>query len=162
MIGALVEPGFLGDPASAPPAVVDAHLDVPRAVLAFGLPMLLSLLALARSWWPRRCAWTWSHLAAAWLVFAFAETALASPDVTIAVLGAGVIPAAAIGSSQIYFRRAVGLPWQAPPWTRRRRNLMIIVTVTVVTCVTVYVLLAVVTLAGWLPPGYHEFFLHMP
>ncbi|HEY5629162.1 MAG TPA: hypothetical protein VIR16_06595 [Candidatus Limnocylindrales bacterium] len=119
VLGALLVPGFLASTDNVPPFVVDAQLTVPLAVAALGLPICLAPLAIAGTRLPGRVPWSWTLVAALWLVIAFAEMVLASADFTATVFLVGAIPAALIGSSLVYLRRVAGQPWKVR-WSRRR------------------------------------------
>jgi hypothetical protein len=160
LAGVLLVPGFLSDPSSVPPAVIDANLGVPAAVLAFGLPMILAALALFRARRPARSPWTWSQLAAAWIILAFAETPLASADLTAVVLVAGFVPAALIGNQQVYLRRLAGEPLEDARWSRRRRLLILATSATVVAWLFVYLTVGAAAIRDLLPPLPFEAFPH--
>lgn len=145
--GALLVPGFLGDGSSVPPLVVDARLSVPSAVLAFGLPTIVAALALVRARRPGRAPWTWSQLGAAWIIVAFLEIPVASPDLTAMVLVVGFVPAVLIGLQQSFLRRLAGEPREDAPWSPLRRTLI------VVTCAVV-----VLWLFGYLVVGAQSIF----
>ncbi len=130
--GALLVPGYLGDPLTVPPAVVDAHLGVPAAVLAFGLPTILAALALFRSRRPGRAPWTWSQLGAAWVILAFIEIPLASADLTAMVLVIGFVPAVLISLQQSFLRRIAGEPREDARWSPLRRTLILVTCAVVV------------------------------
>jgi hypothetical protein len=119
ILSGLLDPRFLSSPDNVAPFVVEARLTVPLAAAALGLPICLAPLAIAGTRLPGRVPWTWTILALAWLAIALAEMVLASADFTAAVLLAGAIPAALIGSSLVYLRRVAGQPWKVK-WSRRR------------------------------------------
>lgn len=139
LLAGLLVPGFLASPDSVPPFVVDAALRGPLPVAAFGLPLCLVPFALAGTRLPGRVPWSWTLLAAAWLIVAFAEMAIASADFTAAVLMLGAFPAALIGSSLRYLRRIAGQPWEVG-WSRRRRALTTVVVVVVCSFWAVYLI----------------------
>ncbi len=154
ILGGLLDPGFLSSADNVPPFVVDAALSGPLAVLAFGLPIVLVPFALAGTRLPGRVPWSWTLLAAAWLVIAFAETVVASTDFTAAVLLLGAIPAALIGSSLMYLRRVAGQPWKVK-WSRRRTVAIVAVVVLVSAFWAVYLYSGVMgaDFRFLLPPG---------
>jgi hypothetical protein len=143
MLGALLVPGFLASPDNVPPLVVDAALSVPLAIVAFGLPICIVPFALAGTRLPGRVPWSWTPLAAAWLIVAFAEMPLASADFTAAVLMLGALPAVLIGSSLVYLRRIAGRPWKTR-WTRRRTVLIAVAVVVIGAFWAVYLISGVI------------------
>ena len=147
--------GFLADRGRVPPAVVDAGLDPLRATLAFGLPLVLVAVTEFRLRLPARATWPLTPLIVAWLVIAFAETAIASADLTAIVLAAGVIPAVLIGSHLGWLRRVAGRSPEGPRWTRLRRLLTMTAAIVVAAWTCVYLFLGMIEASGQvrLPPG---------
>ncbi len=162
LVGSLLDPASLSDPSSAPPVIMDAQLDVARATLAFGLPLVLAAVTLFRLRFPERTGWPWTPLLASWIGLAFAETLIASPDFTATTFVVGVPPALLIAAHQTYLRRVSGQPPLAPPWTRRRRVLTVIVGLAVAIWVAAYVILAVVSIRDLFGPLSPEFFPGAP
>lgn len=156
LVGALFEPGFLSDRASAPPAIVDAHLDRFRATVALVLPLLLVAVTLYRLRFPARATWPWTPIIVAWLVLAFAETVIASPDLTAAVLALGLVPMLLINHHQPYLRRAAGQAPEDRPWSPLRRWLTALTALAVVAWSAVYLILGAIGASSQffhLPPG---------
>ena len=160
--GALLVPGFLADPSSVPPAVVDARLGVPSAVLAFGLPTILAALALFRARRPGRAPWTWSQLGAAWVVIAFVEIPLASADLTAMVLVIGFAPAVLIGLQQSYLRRLAGEPREPARWSPLRRALIVITCAVVVAWLFGYMVVGAQSIFHLWQNPQTEFFPNLP
>jgi hypothetical protein len=160
--GALLVPGFLGDGSNVPPAVVDADLGVPSAVIAFGLPALLAALALFRARRPGRAPWTWSQLGAAWVILAFVEIPLASADLTAMVLVIGFLPAVLIGLQQSYLRRLAGEPREDARWSPLRRTLIVVTCTVVVAWLFGYLVVGAQSIFHlWQQPP-AEFFPNLP
>ena len=159
ILAGLLVPGFLASPDNVPPFVVGAALTGPLLVAAFGLPLCLVPFALAGTRLPGRVPWSWTLLAAAWLIVAFGEMAIASADFTAAVLMLGAFPAALIGSSLVYLRRIAGQPWKTK-WTHRRTVAITAVVVAVSAFWAVYLISGVMGMdfrfmlrpgMGWAP-----------
>jgi hypothetical protein len=160
--GALFAPGFLGDPSSVPPAVVDARLGIPAAILAFGLPTILAALALFRARRPGRAPWTWSQLGAAWVVLAFVEIPLASPDLTAMVLVIGFVPAVLIGLQQSYLRRLAGEPREDARWSPLRRTLILVTCAVVIAWLFGYLVVGAQSIFHLWQEPHPEFFPNLP
>ncbi len=162
LVGGLLSADFLTNLGGVPPLIADAHLDGLHALLAFAPAMALVALTAIRLWLPGRLTWPWSPLIAAWVVIAFSETIIATPDVTAAAFGAGLIPAVLIGTHQRYLRRAAGQSPNNPPWTRLHRNLTLIGSFAVTIWVVVYLVAGVISIMHLFGPFPFEAFPHGP
>ncbi len=146
LLGGLFVSGFLADPDSVPPFVVDAGLDGLQALLAFGLPLVLVAVTAFRLRFTHQARWPWTPLIIAWVGLAFVETPIASPDFTAAVFVVGAFPALLIGNHQRYLRQAAGLPWMEPRWSPLRRTLTLIGAIVVVVWIAAYFFGAVMSM----------------
>jgi hypothetical protein len=158
LVGGLLSAGFLSDPGNVPPFVAEASLDSLQTLLVFGLPLVLVVITAFRLRFAARATWPWSPLTVAWVALAFAETAVATPDFTAAVLGGGLIPAALIGTHQSYLRRAAGQSPKDRPWTRLRRTLTVSASFVVAIWVLVYVVSGAASIADYFRELGPEFF----
>lgn len=162
LAGSLFRTGFLADPGSVPPLVVDARLDGTRALVAFGLPLALVAVTAIRVRFADRVTWSWTPLMAAWLVVAFAESLIADADFTASVLLLGLFPAMVIGHEQDYLRRAAGQSPEDIPWSPLRRWLTALIALIVVAWVAVYIISGVLEIRDIFGPLLPEFFPRAP
>jgi hypothetical protein len=152
LAASILTPGFLANPNSVPPAILDARLDTTRAVVAFLLPLALVAVTAVRVRFAEQVTWRWTPLMAAWLVVAFAESLVAGPDFTAIVLALGAFPAVVIGHEQDYLRRAAGQSPDDAPWSPLRRRLTAIIALIVVIWIAAYIIGGVLGIHGLFGP----------
>jgi hypothetical protein len=143
LLGSLFVTGFLADPGVVPPFVIDAQLDIVRAVAAFGLPLVLVGVTAIRVRFADRVTFAWTPMIAAWLIVAFAEWVIASADFTAGVLLLGAFPAVVIAHEQDYLRREAGQPPEDVRWSPLRRRLIALIALIVVIWVVAYIIAGV-------------------